>query len=741
MTKKQTRGSSSGHVPVLPLTAEEARSVEQQQVAAQAQPVPSNNSLAPTVQYGNPIDTSSSTIPYDDNDMPAHEPPSDVEVIDDSDEEDDFYCQPLFPPPIAKAWTYYRDVETVLEGQAECFPSSHHEQSSQKLGIADRDLEIEIPYADRNWYYGLPKFKEDEVLIYKTKNFKKGAKSSPLIEKSLDALSSQEIKENWPAVQQAISNELQSFIDHSVFAKQPKSEAQNLCTSRWVLRWKMIEGKRAVKARLTIRGFQDQQEVNNYAGTATRWSQRLVVSIAVQEQWKLWIADVATAFLQSDTFEQLEHAGDATRDVSFSPPTGYEQEFLKLKGFETMNFQREVFKLLRPAYGLRDAPRAWKRKLDSILKKLGAIVMPTDASLYCFYQNKKLIGIVATHVDDLKGACTDACTKLILAGLTAEFGTLKTSIGEFEHCGLKHIQDSTGVRICQDHYAKQLRPIPLLGIDIKQIDTPLTAEQTTLFQSLLGGLSWLIQTRADICIYVVALQRVATRATVGHVLKLNQVVRWTIRQPCHIYYGRMSGKLKIACISDAAFRREFASGLSMRGAIVAIAEDSHGGRLHPVEYYSRKQRRVCRSTFAAELNGAVDAFETARLISITWSSIYMPGSTAEQIKTAEFAGKLPMPVDLYIDCYSILDSLKQEQVRTPAESTLILVLLSLKESLCSGMLRTLIWLDTRDQLADGLTKGAISRKALCEAFVTGKWKLAYKFEAFRELVRSQKDEA
>ena len=387
LMKKQSRGSSSGHVPVLPLTAEEARSVEQKQVAAQAQPVPSNNSLAPTVQYGNPIDTSSSTIPYDDNDMPAHESPSDVEVIDDSDEEDDFYCQPLFPPPIAKAWTYYRDVETVLEGQAECFPSSHHEQSSQKLGIADRDLEIEIPYADRNWYFGLPKFKEDEVLIYKTKNFKKGAKSSPLIEKSLDALSSQEIKENWPAVQQAISNELQSFIDHTVFARQPKSEAQNLCTSRWVLRWKLIDGKRAVKARLTIRGFQDQQEVNNYAGTATRWSQRLVVSIAVQEQWKLWIADVATAFLQSDTFEQLEHAGDATRDVSFSPPSGYEQEYLKLKGFETMTFQREVFKLLRPAYGLRDAPHAWKRKLDGILKKLGAVVMPTDASLYCFYQN------------------------------------------------------------------------------------------------------------------------------------------------------------------------------------------------------------------------------------------------------------------------------------------------------------------------------------------------------------------
>ena len=564
----------------------------------------------------------------------------------------------------------------------------------------------------------------------------KSKTSSPLIQKALDALSTQDVKDNWAAVQAAIAGELNSFVDHSVFKRIPRTEASNICSSRWVLRWKLINGTRSIKARLTIRGFQDQQEVNSYAATASRWSQRLVVSVAVKERWQLWIADVATAFLQSDTFAQLtEEAGDEIRNVCFTPPAGYESEFLKLKGHENMNFTHEVFRLLRPAYGLKDAPRAWKRRLDKILRELGGIPVPTDASLYAFYDSLTLVCLLATHVDDIKGAGTKAATKRILQGLTVAFGQLKTSFDKFEHCGLLHDTGPDGVKISQEHHAAQLRPVPVVDMNTKLIDVMLTVKQTQAFQSVLGGLSWLVQTRGDICIYVVALQRVATRATVGHALKLNQLVKWVRKQPCFLFYPWLRGSLKLVCISDAAFRRENAAGLSMRGAIIAVAEEGHGTKMHIIEYYSRKQRRVCRSTFSAELNGGADAYETARLISITWSAIYSPGKSAAQLSIDEGAGQLLIKIDLYIDCFSIFESLSQEQVRVPSEQTLILLLLSLKEALVSRQLRALVWVDTRDQLADALTKGAITRRDLVKAFCEGCWILKHDIKVFSEPLR------
>ena len=38
-------------------------------------------------------------------------------------------------------------------------------------------------------------------------------------------------------------------------------------------------------------------------------------------------------------------------------------------------------------------------------------------------------------------------------------------------------------------------------------------------------------------------------------------------------------------------------------------------------------------------------------------------------------------------------------------------------------IRTLWWIDTRDMLADGLNKGAVSRKALLEALTCGRWRV------------------
>ncbi len=81
----------------------------------------------------------------------------------------------------------------------------------------------------------------------------------------------------------------------------------------------------------------------------------------------------------------------------------------------------------------------------------------------------------------------------------------------------------------QHHYATQLKLIDTSGWPLDKLDQRLDDKQLSLFMSLLGGLAWLNMTRYDACVCTQALQRAVSRATSGHVKKLNMVVMWVKR--------------------------------------------------------------------------------------------------------------------------------------------------------------------------------------------------------------------
>ena len=571
----------------------------------------------------------------------------------------------------------------------------------------------------------------DEILlIYKTAN----KKTSVQIQKNLDALTTADIAANWPLVEAAIREEVRSFYDMQTFERALRTSCNNVCTCRWVLRWKLIDGVRTVKARLTIRGFEDlAQDIPTYASTCTRWGQRLVCSVAIQHGWSLFSADVGVAFLRGLTFKELSQlTGQPERDVAFMPPANSEVYFRELPGLSNLNFQTEVLRLLKPAYGLKDAPKAWRLRLDQALRELDLHPVHTDGSIYTKHNDNRLVLIISTHVDDIKGAGVEAEFKLLISGLTKAFGDLKISHKNFEHCGIKYSQDAEKIVMSQHHYALQLRPIDTSTLDVKDLNRVLNVQELSSYQSLLGGLSWLIQTRTDVAIYVCALQRASSKATFGHLLKLNKVVKWCRRKDCPLTYVKIPGKSKVMVISDAAFRKETEQGLAMRGAMIGICQfkEDQGntadcsGIMHLLEFYSRKQRRVTRSTYAAELNALADAYEIGRLVSLTVSSVILGPVPARELLLREEQGKLPLPIHCAIDCFSVFESLSQEDLRMPSEASLILILHGLKEALLCHNLRELFWIATEDMLSDGLNKGAVSREALIRFGLTGKWSLS-----------------
>merc|ERR1711953_890641 len=101
-------------------------------------------------------------------------------------------------------------------------------------------------------------------------------------------------------------DELTRWQNLGAFERMPRQQATNVIDARWVIKWKEVNGKRIIQARLVVRGFKDLQaaQLSTFAGTTTRCGQRLVSSFVVQHGWPLFVADVSQAFLRGLTFKQ-----------------------------------------------------------------------------------------------------------------------------------------------------------------------------------------------------------------------------------------------------------------------------------------------------------------------------------------------------------------------------------------------------------------------------------------------------
>ena len=138
-----------------------------------------------------------------------------------------------------------------------------------------------------------------------------------------------------------------------------------------------------------------------------------------------------------------------------------------------------------------------------------------------------------------------------------------------------------------------------------------------------------------------------------------------------------------------------------------------------IEYVSKKQSRVCRSTYAAELYSALDVSGLLFNISLTMCEVLEGTCSAESLAERYESGKLTLETDLVIDAAAVYDHISHREARTPHDATMTIHGLKLRELLQTGKLQRLIWCDTRCMLADGLNKGTIDRSALQLAVSNG----------------------
>ena len=106
-----------------------------------------------------------------------------------------------------------------------------------------------------------------------------------------------------------------------------------------------------------------------YAGTASSAGQRAVNSVAAHhDDWVMFSYDVFKRFAKGMTFKDIaELTGAPLRAVEFDLAPEDVALLRLTPGFEDFDPKRETISMVKPIYGVNDAPRAWRKRLHQVL--------------------------------------------------------------------------------------------------------------------------------------------------------------------------------------------------------------------------------------------------------------------------------------------------------------------------------------------------------------------------------------
>ena len=129
---------------------------------------------------------------------------------------------------------------------------------------------------------------------------------------------------------------------------------------RWVITQKVVDGKVGTKARLVVRGFEENtSNLQKDSPTCSREAIRILIAIASSKQWVCHTVDVKLAYLQGDKIQ---------RTIFLKPPQEYDNG--------------QLWKLKKTVYGLCDAARAWYMKIKRELLSMSVELCTLDNSLF-----------------------------------------------------------------------------------------------------------------------------------------------------------------------------------------------------------------------------------------------------------------------------------------------------------------------------------------------------------------------
>ena len=221
-------------------------------------------------------------------------------------------------------------------------------------------------------------------------------------------------------------------------------------------------------------------------------SVHLLLTLTTSKDWHVHHLDVKLAFLN----------GELAETVFVRKPPGF-----TVKGEE-----HRVLRLHKALYELRQAPRAWNAKLDAMLGELGFQRCATEHALYMWGWGKEEL-VVGMYVDDLiiTGARAEDINNFKLE-MVARFRM--SDLGALSYyLGIEVRQGKEALTLSQSAYASKLLERSGMA-ECKPYVTPIEKRlklmkastavkvDAALYQSIVGGLHYLVHMRPDIAFIV-----------------------------------------------------------------------------------------------------------------------------------------------------------------------------------------------------------------------------------------------
>ena len=479
-------------------------------------------------------------------------------------------------------------------------------------------------------------------------------------------------------------DELNKWKSNYVY-DQVKNEGQEYINLRWVTSSKCVEGTEIVKARLVAKGFQENLDIFTDSPTCSKEGLRIVLHILASEKWTMNSIDIKSAFLQGKEID---------RDVFVKPirEAGCNSDIL--------------WKLRKTVYGLNDASRSWYLSLCEFLSEQNVKCSKFDPSIFMWYQNDKLEGILCVHVDDFLFGGSPTFIKQVIGPLKEKYMISSELTKAFKYIGLNVCEHPGEIMLDQQEYINStLKEIEISNKRKKEIFSSLTVDEFDEMQSIVGQLNYLAShSRPDLAFEASFLSSKLKKATVKDLILTNKAVAKVKANNVVLRFGNTSPKenWKIKSFNDASFGN-LDSGGSQGGFLVFL--DNGKGIMTPIMWQSKKVKRVVKSVMAAETLEQVECAEASIWIKALLQEIYN-----------EYEWKLGIECNtdskqLYEAAYSL---------RAIEDKRLRIEMAIIREMLRKREISSLMKIDTKENISDCLTKLGASSIRLLEALAHSK---------------------
>jgi len=571
--------------------------------------------------------------------------------------------------------------------------SSSSSKESMKTS-SDKDDETEYdPFVD-----------EDAMLVeydvYLNDIAVKGRKevSEKNLEPMMKAKSIMGMKAEWAKLIKA--NALEIFGPDKARTMRKRIPQRRIIKSRFVLTTGDLEedGYPKAKARWCLKGFLDPDlmSLEKCSPTMTKAGMNVILAFIAMKRWALNVMDVEGAFLQGDEMERPN--GELYAEL----PTG------GIPGVE----DGSLIRLKKSVYGLCDAPVSWYWHFRKTLERLGMEVSKTDRCLFVYRnpETQKVDGLLGIHVDDCIAGGSKRFEDVVLKRLRQILPFKHWKIEEAEFLGRRIRQDKDGnIEVDQEQYTNEIAEIPMTRSRKKEKTARVTKEESREFRRVIGALNWIVEcSRPDLAAEIAILQQCRDDVRVCDLEIANMILRKAKKhkESKIRYTSNMEEKDAMIMICTDASWANSEDCYSQGGYVMMLGsqkmKDGVRSECSPLGWKSFKLKRRTQSTLAAEAMALVTGLGEMIWTRVMWRELTKEG----KLKTKELEEEAKMVMATAVaDNKPIFDYIKSQGFSRSGmkdKRSYIDALNILEETQEGGV--ELRWVDTKQMLADGLTK-------------------------------------